>query len=149
VKTDTTPEFLSPATTTVEQAMHPGVLTCRPDLPLRAVARMMALYRIHAIVVRGDEEDGRGVGFWGAVSDHDLVAAAAAGGIDDRTAGSAARTPVVTIARSASLQDAAALMARRRVNHLLVVSTSAGNPVGVLSSFDIARMLALEPGYDT
>jgi CBS domain-containing protein len=148
VKTEATSEFISIGTTTVEEAMHPGVLTCRPDMPLRSVARMMALYRIHAIVVEGTEADGRGAGLWGAVTDRDLVAATAAGNVDGRTAGSAARTPLVTVARNATLQDAATLMARKRVNHLLVVSTSAERPIGVLSSFDVARALALEPGSE-
>jgi CBS domain-containing protein len=149
VKTVATSEFISPASTTVEEAMHPGVLACPPDVPLRAVARMMALYRVHAIVVDSSEEVGRGAGVWGVVSDLDLVASAAVGDVDTRSAGSAARTPLVTIVRDASLQEAAALMARHRVSHLVVVSSSAGQPVGIVSSLDIARALALEPGCDS
>jgi CBS domain-containing protein len=148
MKTAHTSEFISFATTTVEQAMHPGVIACPAEVPLREVARLMALYRVHAIVVESTEDAGLGAGTWGVVYDFDLVSATAAGNVDGRSAGSAARTPLVTIARSASLQEAAVQMARHSVSHLLVVSTSAGKPVGVLSSFDVARTLALEPGYD-
>jgi CBS domain-containing protein len=74
--------------------MHPGVLSCPPETPLREVARMMARFRVHAIVVFAEEGAGgeRGV-IWGVVSDSDVVAAAAAGDVDARTAGRAARTP--------------------------------------------------------
>ena len=47
----------------VAEAMHPGVLTCPLETPLRDVARMMALYRIHAVVAFGeDTDDANGVG---------------------------------------------------------------------------------------
>jgi CBS domain-containing protein len=143
----TTP-FISSATATVDEAMHPGVIACDAAASLREVARMMALYRVHAIVVESAGEDGLGTGTWGVVHDFDLVEAMADGTVDGRSAGSAARTPLVAIERGATLPEAAALMARRRVSHLLVVSTSARRPVGVLSSFDIARAIALEPGHD-
>jgi hypothetical protein len=32
-------------------AIHPGVISCPPDTPLRSVARMMSTYRVHAIIV--------------------------------------------------------------------------------------------------
>jgi CBS domain-containing protein len=140
--------FLSSAGATVDEAMHPGVITCDAAASLREVARMMALYRVHAIVVESSGEDGLGPGTWGVVHDFDLVAAMAADTVDGRSAGSAARTPLVAIERSATLLEAAELMARKHLSHLLVVSTSARRPVGVLSSFDIARALALEPGRE-
>lgn len=133
---------------TVGQAMHPGVLTCPPDTPLREVARMMARYRIHAVVVFNDDgEDGEIPGVWGVVSDADLVATAAIGDVDGRTAGGAARTPVVTVRREESLMRAAELMREHRVTHLVVVSSSMDQPLGILSTLDLARSVALEPGH--
>jgi hypothetical protein len=35
----------------VVDAMHPGLITCRPDEPIRTVARLMATYRVHAVFV--------------------------------------------------------------------------------------------------
>ena len=61
----------TPMLGTVAEAMTPGVLTCTPDTPLRDVARMMARYRVHAIVVFGQEQ----LDAWGVLSDLDLVAA--------------------------------------------------------------------------
>ena len=131
------------AETAVEQAMHPGVVTCPPETPLRDAARMMARYRIHAVVVFGEsDETDEDSGVWGVVSDSDLVAAAAVDDVDERTAGGSARTPLVTIGPEQTLQLAAELMTRHGVTHLVVVSPASERPLGIVSSLDVARALA-------
>jgi CBS domain-containing protein len=40
----------------VADAMHPGLISCPPDAPLRTVARMMATYRVHTILVTSHGE---------------------------------------------------------------------------------------------
>lgn len=127
----------------VAEAMHPGVLTCPLETPLRDVARMMALYRIHAVVVFGeDTDDTSGTGLWGVVSDLDLVQAAVGHDLANRTAGGTAVTPAVMIAADESLERAAQLMSEHHVTHLVVVDSGATRPVGVVSTLDIARALA-------
>ena len=96
----------------VADAMHPGVLTCPREAPLRDVARMLASYNVHCIVVFGSEEeheDGEERP-WAVISDLDLVAAALAGGLDEHTAGGAAGSPVVLISGRETLGRAAQLM---------------------------------------
>jgi CBS domain-containing protein len=133
-------------TVTVEQAMHPGVLTCAPETPLREVAIAMARYRIHAVVVYAEpEESDEATLVWDVVSDTDLVAAAAADDIDGRTAGEAARTPLVTVRREDTLRQACQLMTERHVTHAVVISSYSERPLGVVSALDVARALALEP----
>ena len=133
-------------TVTVEEAMHPGVLTCAPETPLRDVAVAMARYRIHAVVVYAEpaEEDEAAL-VWGVVGDGDLVAAAAADEIDTRTAGEAARTALVTVRRDDSLRHACQLMSDRGVTHAVVISSYSERPLGVVSALDVARALAVEP----
>jgi CBS domain-containing protein len=127
----------------VADAMHPGVLTCPLETPLREVARMMALYRIHAVVAFGeDTDDVSGPGLWGVVSDLDLVEAATAGDLDDRTAGGTAVSPLVMIAASDTLARAAQMMSEHEVAHLVVVDHESKRPTGVLSTLDIARAIA-------
>jgi CBS domain-containing protein len=126
----------------VADAMHPGVVTCPPDAVLAQVAHMMDWYRIHAIVVYGDSEDPASEGVWGVVSDADLLAALAARDVRGRTAGGAARTPLVTVLADEPLHTAAELMARSGVTHAVVVTRDGDRPVGVLSSLDLARELA-------
>jgi CBS domain-containing protein len=127
----------------VADAMHPGVVTCPLETPLRDVAWMMALYRIHAVVAFGeDDDDVEGPGLWGVVSDLDLVRAAVPGRLEDLTARGTAVTPAVTIGRDDSLQHAAQLMSEHDVTHLIVVDPGRATPVGVLSTLDLARALA-------
>lgn len=127
----------------VAEVMHPGVLTCPLETPLRDVARMMALYRIHAVVVFGEEtDDTSGAGLWGVVSDLDLVRAAVGHELEDRAAGGTAVTPALTVAADESLLRAAQLMSEHDVTHLVVVDRGATRPVGVLSTLDLARALA-------
>jgi CBS domain-containing protein len=127
----------------VIDAMHPGLISCSPDTPLRTVARMMATYRVHAILViaHGDEELPGGA-HWGIVSDTDLLRGADAGDLDERRAQTVAATPVLSISSSDELAAAARLMTQREVSHLIVVERRSSRPIGVLSTLDIARALA-------
>lgn len=122
---------------TVGELMHPGVIVCSPDSPARHAAWLMATHRIHAVVVLGDDEEG---GLWGVLSDEDVLAAAATAELDELAAGSIARTPVATVARSDSLAHARDVMREHTVSHLLV--TVRGRPVGILSTLDLVRAAA-------
>ena len=124
-------------------AMHPGLISCSLDAPLRTVARMMATYRVHAVLVtsHGDEELTEGAR-WGIVSDTDLLRAAASGDIDEQAARTVAATPVVTVSTSDDLARAAQLMSEHEISHVVVVERHSARPVGVLSTLDIARALA-------
>jgi CBS domain-containing protein len=127
----------------VSDGMHAGVLSCPPETPLRDVARMMARYVVHAVVVYTEESDvEEAVGLWGIVADHDLVAAAAVDDVGGRTAGGTARTPLVTIYPHEPLKRAAELMKEHDVTHVLVVSASSERPLGIVSTLDLARAIA-------
>lgn len=122
--------------------MTTGVIRCAPHTPLRHVARIMAEARVHAVYVFdfGDEDD-VSPEMWGLVSDLDLVAAAR-GDIDTRTARDASVTPLVDVRTDDSLDRAAQLMSEYGVSHLAVVDPGTRQPVGVLSTLDVARVLA-------
>jgi len=126
----------------VSDAMSPGVISCPPETPLRVVARMMATFSVHSVFVfEHRDEDDEDIQLWGVVSDLDLVAAGRAN-VDERTAGSSAVTPLVTVATDAPLARAAELMAEHGISHLAVVDPVSKRPVGVLSTLDIARSIA-------
>jgi CBS-domain-containing membrane protein len=127
---------------TIADVMTVGVINCAPETPLRAVARLMARFRVHAVFVFADGDE-TAADHWGLVSDLDLVAAAWAG-IDDRTAGDSAVAPLVTVLADDELEHAAQLMAENGVSHLAVLDPETGSPVGVVSTLDIARALAAE-----
>lgn len=125
----------------VGDVMSRGFLGCPLETPLVAVAEMMAKHRVHCVVGFGDvtEDDTR---LWGLISDLDLVAVAAAEGLEGRTAGGCAATEVVTIRPQESLRRAAQLMSEHRIAHVLVTDPESDRPLGVVSTLDVARVLA-------
>ncbi len=131
----------------VAEAMHPGVLTCPPETRLDVVARMLASYDVHCIVVfEAVAELGEGVlSPFGVISDLDLVGAAITGDLADRTAGGTASAPLVRVGGDETLERAARLMTEHQASHLLVVEPDSRHPVGILSTLDIAAALAGVP----
>jgi len=129
----------------VEDAMRVGIFTCPPETSLKDVARMMASYHVHSVVVTDMDGEGESERPWGIVSDLDLVRA---GGPDaaDRTAGSTANTSIITVATDERLEQAAQLMSKNDTTHLIVVQPGSGKPIGVLSTLDIAGVLAWGEG---
>lgn len=126
----------------VADVMHAGVLTCDRDTPLADVAATMVRERVHCVVVEnGSGEAGRP---WGIVSDLDLIAAATLRDIHEQTAGGSAATPVLLVSSGETLGRAAQLMTENALSHLVVVGTERVDPVGVLSTLDIARALTKE-----
>jgi CBS domain-containing protein len=124
----------------VADVMHPGIVACTADTPLRDVARIMAEHRIHCVAIV--DVEGAGAGAWGIVSDLDLVGAAAAGGVDAPTAGDVAAREARTISDDDVVERAVQLMSEDQVAHLVVVGAATGRPVGVLSTLDVAGLLA-------
>jgi CBS domain-containing protein len=126
----------------VGDVMHPGVVSCPPETSLQAVAALMSMHGMHSVFVfdyehERDDPDA----FLGIVSDLDLVAAAWAG-IGTRTAGQSAVTPILTVTTDDALEHAAELMVENSLSHLSVVDPRSRRPVGVLSTIDIARVVA-------
>jgi CBS domain-containing protein len=119
-------------------------MDCPPETDLITVARMMAANRIHAVVVSGVErtDDGNERFAWSLLSDLDLVAAAQDG---DATleAGEVAGTEIVSVDPDDGLEHAAQLMVEHQLSHLLVVGRETRRPLGVISTLDIARALAV------
>jgi len=120
----------------IGDAMHAGVLTCDRDEPLSEVARQMAAQSVHCIVVENGSGDGGPL--WGIVSDLDLVAAATVRDLQEQTAAGSAASPVLLVTPDETLERAAQLMTEHGTSHLLVVDGPARDPIGVLSTLDIA-----------
>jgi CBS domain-containing protein len=123
---------------TVKDAMRPQVLTCPPDAPLRDVARTMASEHVHSVIV---SEAGDGDRTWGIVSDADLMRAARED-MDERTASWAAVSEFPSVSPDESLGRALQMMVEHNVTHIVVVDPAADRPVGVLSTLDVAGLLA-------
>ncbi|HET6643174.1 MAG TPA: CBS domain-containing protein [Gaiellaceae bacterium] len=125
---------------TVADAMHRGVVTCDVETPLSKVAQMMVGHRIHCVVVSSRTE--QELPPWGVVSDLDLAAAIAQDQTAGTTAGEIAATPAVTVGIRETLACAVQMMTEHAVTHLVVVDPRSTRPIGVLSTLDVARVLA-------
>jgi len=124
----------------VADAMHEGVLTCDRETSLADVAATMARELVHCVVVDGGGDDSEPL--WGIVSDLDLTAAGSVRHLADQTAGATAVTPLLMIAPDETVQRAAQLMTEHGTTHLVVVDPQSDKAVGVLSTLDVAGLLA-------
>lgn len=122
----------------VRDAMRPEVLTCPPDAPLREVARTMASEHVHSVVVSGGVEGKRE---WGIVTDMDLMRAVRED-MDERTASWAAVSEFLSVSPDERLDRALQMMIDHDATHLLVVDPQSDKAVGVLSTLDVAGLLA-------
>lgn len=126
---------------TVSDAMHPGILSCEPDASATEVAQLMATHHVHCVAVVGISHEQPECFVWGIISDLDLVAA----GIQDErepTARDLAGQPVVTVEPSMPLREAGEAMLTYNVSHLVVTDGDTGRPIGILSTLDVAGVLA-------
>ena len=121
----------------VEDVMQHGVLSCQAETSVREAARMLARHRVHSLVVTN--LDGVSEQAWGIVTDVDVVRAAHEDA-DAGTVGMIAGTELVTVAPGDDLEAAVALMVEHDVTHVLVESN--GRPVGIVSTLDVAELLA-------
>ncbi|MGZ8475759.1 MAG: CBS domain-containing protein [Candidatus Limnocylindria bacterium] len=127
--------------TTVGAVMHPGVIFCLPDAPMRELAGRMADLRIHCVAVSGIgmRPDGEHL-VWGLVSDMDVVHAAYREELG-APAGELAATSPIALPEDASLERAATLMIDHDASHVVAVRRT-GLPSGVVSTLDVIRILA-------
>lgn len=127
---------------TVADAMHPGIVSCPADTPITEVARLMAGHHVHCIAVIGIGSGAHGESLvWGIISDVDLVRS----GIRTSTeeiAGAIALEPIITVEPTTSLREAGELMLTHDASHVIVVDGSTQRPKGILSTLDIAGILA-------
>ena len=135
--------YLTPSAehATVADAMHSGVLYCPADASLTMVARMMATHHIHCVAVEGVMSDSGDPTVWGIVSDLDVVREID-WSTEEPTAGELAHTAPISVRADDRLIEAAKLMSESDVHHLVVVSGPHQRPVGVLSSLDVAGVVA-------
>jgi CBS domain-containing protein len=126
---------------TVGEVMRQGIVGCAPDTTVREIARLMSDHRIHCVVVGGLSEGPRGTRLvWGVVSDLDLARAVASD--PDATAGQVAATEPLTAKPSDTLTEIARVMGEHDVAHVVVIDERDAEPIGVVSTLDVARAAA-------
>lgn len=127
----------------VRDAMRPWVFTCDPATPLVTVAQRMAGEHVHALVVLREGVDAGGAVSrrpWAVLTDRDVLRCAAR--VEELTAGDAATGELLQVHPDDRLVDAAERMLDHAVTHALVVDPETDRPVGVISTLDVARIVA-------
>lgn len=133
-------------TTLVRDLMHPGLVTCRPGIPIGQVAKLLAENHVHSLFVFNDDQIPIGV-----ITDYDVMAGEWLSGdpkslsvMRSMTAGELMSSPVETVEVSVTASDAAKRMREDNIRRLLVLEE--GKPVGVISVSDfIANISAKTP----
>lgn len=122
---------------TVGEAMTPDPISILETASLAEAAKILDARKITGLPVVSD--DGCVVG---VLSQTDLVRARANSHFVSTwpglSVGQIMTKPALTIASSASLEEAARLMEERRV-HRLVVCDEAATPIGIISTSDLVR----------
>lgn len=125
---------------TVNDVMTPEPVVVSVDCSLTDVAELLEFYSISGLPVL----DWSGF-LAGVVSQTDLVRAEATEELAARWTRLAVRDvmtrPAVTVPRSTSLAEAAGLMTEQKIHRLVVVDGD-DEPVGVVSSSDLVRVMA-------
>lgn len=102
----------------------------------------MATHRVHCVAAMGISRDRPGEKLvWGTISDLDLLRAGIRTAAD-QSAGAIAPQPIISVEPTMALREAGELMRTQGVTHLVMVDHELRRPTGILSTLDIAGVLA-------
>lgn len=107
------------------------------DTPLVTVAQRMAGEHVHALIVLKRDGETRP---WAVLTDRELLRNAER--TDMLTAGEVAATELLVVRPTDALADVAERMVAHSVSHAIVVDPGTEPPVGVVSTLDVAGILA-------
>jgi CBS domain-containing protein len=111
--------------------MAPGLVTCPPGAALSDVATLMGVHQVHAVVVdHGGSQ---------LITARDVVRGVLAGAV---SAAEAIASEPLSVAPDESLQAVAERMLSAGEGHVVVREHGDGRACGMVSSFDIAAVLA-------
>jgi signal-transduction protein with cAMP-binding, CBS, and nucleotidyltransferase domain len=123
--------------TLVEDYMTVITLTMNFKNSVLDIAKRMVAENISSIVITDDKKK-----IIGILTERDIVKIIAnevsPGGV---TAGSLMSSPPITVKNNAPIEEAAKIMAGKKVRHLLVADFSGNNIVGIITVTDLARYL--------
>ena len=118
----------------VKDIMNSPVATCVFDTSVGRAREIMQMKSCHALPLV--KVNGAGVELKGIVTSQDLV-----GVIDENVKLTQVLTKNVTVVKpSTAIQEAAQLMVKNKIHHLVVKKGS--DIVGMISSFDFVKMVA-------
>lgn len=130
--------------TTVNDLMHKGLITCLPGVSLGQVAVMLTTHHVHALIVAETADKPLGI-----ISDFDLLAGEwlsvdeeSLGAMRKMTARDLMTSPIETVDAGASAEEAAKRMVEKQVHRMMVTENEA--PAGVISISDVVAGIAAQ-----
>ena len=138
----------------VEDYINARMVMRDPKASVFELAKVMVDWGISSVAITADEEDQKKKNnnnkkVIGILTERDIVKSIAKGVPPDGggsggsiTAGSIMSSPILSIRKGQPIEEAALLMIRNKVRHLLVEDPDARNVViGIISTTDLARYL--------
>jgi CBS domain-containing protein len=123
--------------TLVEDYMTVITLTMNFKNSVLDIAKRMVAENISSIAITDDKKE-----IIGILTERDIVKIIADEvSPEGVTAGSLMSSPPVTVKNNASIEEAAKIMAGKKIRHLLVADFSGNNIVGIITVTDLARYL--------
>ena len=132
---------------TVEDYMNTRMVTRNLQSSIFELAKVMVESSVSSVAIieeKGEQQqlqdDKRVVGI---LTERDIIKSIAKGGrLDDITAGSVmSSSPILSVRKSQSIEEAALLMIRKKVRHLLVEDPDNKSVIGIITTTDLARYL--------
>jgi len=127
----------------VRDVMHRGVITCKPDMLLKEVVRIMSDTDVHALIVVGPNGEAKGV-----VSHMDLLRIYGRNLLDLKAED--VMTPqVISVRPEAPLTEAIGIMLEKNIHRLLVAEEApeGKKAIGVLSTTDVIGEMKRQPWF--
>jgi CBS domain-containing protein len=122
----------------VLQRMRRGAITCTEDTSIREVSQIMVVNRSRYCVVVNDRNEVTGI-----ISARSILKAFGRD-LDETKARDILLPHTVTITPRSPLEEAIGMMARKRIEHLVVVSDRPGSKavLGILPAAELVRHMA-------
>jgi CBS domain-containing protein len=140
--TDQTTSPASPALPRVADVMHHGIVSCTRTTNAREIAQLMISHGVHCVAVLSPSpEPGHPPLIWGIVTDLNLLGALADNN-SQANAETLAGGQVIRVRPSQTINEAADVMAASSAHHLVVIDPDNHQPIGIISTSDIAPLLA-------
>jgi|GEM_PF-1897009 len=129
----------------VEDYMNTKMVMRDSKASVLELAKVMVDWGVSSVAITDEEDQNNNKKVIGILTERDIVKSIAKGVPPDGggiTAGSIMSSPILSIRKGQPIEEAALLMIRNKVRHLLVEDPDARNVViGIISTTDLARYL--------
>lgn len=124
----------------VEDYMNTKMVMRDSKASILELAKVMVDWGVSSVAITDEDENNKKV--IGILTERDIVKSIAKGVPPDGiTAGSLMSSPILSIRKGQPIEEAALLMIRNKVRHLLVEDPARNIVIGIITTTDLARYL--------